>query len=371
MLRHLPVLIGALAVIGCGDDRNGENPGFSRPGTAPMHTLAPEPAGDGWLVSTPEAEGMDAERLGAIFESIRNGSFPGVDGMLVIRNQRLVAEGYFNGFDRDTIHELRSTGKSFISTLVGIAIDQGLLGIDDLLYQHIPDFERYRNVDAAKRAITLRHLLHMGSGLDCSDWIDQSPGHEEKMYDSRDWIRFMLDLRMAAEPGTRTSYCTGGVVLLAHVVSLRSGMELDDYAQQWLLGPLDIQDSKWRFSPDGRASGGTGFGLRPRDAAKLGALFANEGVWNGRRIVSESWVLATRESPVAFGTEGYGYLWWKRTFTVGNEPLESAFTSGNGGNYIFVVPSRELVVAFTGSNYNTARSDTPQQIMPRVLRALR
>ena len=103
----------------------------------------------------------------------------------------------------------------------------------------------------------------------------------------------------------------------------------------------------------------------------LGALFANEGVWNGRRVVSESWVLATRESPVAFGTDGYGHLWWKRTFTLGNEQLESAFTSGNGGNHIFVVPSREVVVAFTGSNYNSVRSDTPQQLMPRVLRALR
>ena len=211
----------------------------------------------------------------------------------------------------------------------------------------------------------------MNSGLDCSDWDERSPGHEEKMYDSRDWIRFMLDLRMLAAPGAQASYCTGGVVLLGHVVSQRSGLALDAYAQQWLLGPLNIQDSVWRRAADGRTTGGTGFGLRPRDAAKLGALFANEGEWNGVRVVSGE--LGAAHQP-ASGHAGFTGLWLPVVEDAASRMATGrsrrVFTAGNGGNFIFIVPSQELVVAFTGSNYNAARSDTPYQLMPLVLSAL-
>lgn len=369
MLRHLVAITLCFWTAGCGGGNNG-NSGFEYPDSPASISLAPENTGDGWIPSTPAAEGLDTAQLSSIFEAIRDGRYTGIDSMVVVRNQRIVAEGYFNGFDRDTVHELRSSGKSFISTLVGIAIDQGLLGLDDPLSQHIPDFEGYRHVDADKRAITLRHLLNMSSGLDCNDWDPSSPGNEEKMYDSRDWIKFMLDQRMIATPGTRSNYCTGGVVLLAQAVSQRSGMALETYAQQWLLGPLNIQESVWRRSPDGRATGATGFGLRPRDAAKLGALFVNEGVWNGTRVVSESWVMTTRQSPTTLRSQGYGFLWWKRNYQRGNTQLETVFAAGNGGNFVFIIPSRELVVTFTGSNYNTPRSDTPLEIMSLVVGAL-
>lgn len=358
-----------LLLAGCGGDP-GSYPDYEHLEEPAEYTLAPMSTGDGWQVATPSAEGFDVVALEKVFQSIGKGIFPGVDSLVVVRDQRLVAEGYFNGFGRETVHDLRSTGKSFISTLVGIALDQGLMGLDDPLSQHIPGFESHEHMDAAKRAITLRHLLNMSSGLDCNDDVADSPGQEEKLYDSRDWIGFMLDLRMIADPGTRTIYCTGGVVLLGQVVALRSGAALDDYARQWLLGPLDIEKAEWRRGPDGKATGATGFGLRPRDAAKLGALFANEGVWKGVRVVPESWVMTTRTSPGAFGSQGYGFLWWKRTFQHRGAQVDAVYAAGNGGNYVFIIPSLELVVAFTGSNYSTARTSTPHEIMPLVLATL-
>jgi CubicO group peptidase (beta-lactamase class C family) len=362
--------VSALFIAGCGGGDSSEYPDYENPRQPATFTLSPESTGDGWDVSTPAAEGMDAALLSGVFESITRGTFPGVDSVVVARNQRLVAEGYFNGFARETVHDLRSTGKSFVSTLAGVAFDQGLMSADDLLSQHVPGFENHRNMDADKRAITLRHLLNMSSGLDCDDWNEASPGHEERLYDSSDWVRYMLDLRMVAAPGTSPRYCTGGVVLLGHAVAQRSGMALDGSAQQWLLGPLDIQHAEWRRAPDGSATGGTGFGLRPRDAAKLGALFANEGVWNGRRVVSSSWVAMTRSSPVALGSQGYGYLWWKRSFARPGGTVDCVYAAGNGGNHVFIVPSLELVVAFTGSNYSNPRSDSPHQIMPLILGAV-
>lgn len=372
-LRLLAVIAATVLLQGCGggDSGYGGSKPDENPGLPPSVSLAPADLGDGWTLSTPGAEGLDPDAIGAILESIRDGRYPGVDSMLVVKNQRLVAEGYFNGFGPDSLHDLRSTGKSVTAALVGIAIEDGQLDLDDPVSQHLPDFESYAHMDDRKRAITLRHLLHMSSGLDCNDWIDSSAGNEERMYGTRDWIRFVMDLRMLVAPGTGTSYCTGGVVVLGHIVSLRSGMALDDYAQANLFAPLGIQQSNWRRSPDGKATGGGGLRLRPRDAAKFGALFVNEGVWNGTRVVPESWVLATRERVTFLGRDGYGFLWWKRGFPIGATIVDSSFTSGNGGNYIFTFPDLELVVVFTGSNYNDPKGDQPFGIVPAVLAALR
>jgi CubicO group peptidase (beta-lactamase class C family) len=211
----------------------------------------------------------------------------------------------------------------------------------------------------------------MQSGLDCDDWITSSPGNEARMYRTRDWVSFVLDLPMLAEPGEQSHYCTGGVILLGHVVSLSSGMDLDDFADQWLFGPLEIRQATWWRSPDGAATGGGGLRLRPRDAAKLGALYAAEGLWNGRRVVPEDWVLRSRQRMSALGGDGYGYLWWKRTFRRGATPEECFFASGNGGNYVFVFPTLELVIAFTGSNYDSPGSDYPFRFVEPLLGAIR
>jgi CubicO group peptidase (beta-lactamase class C family) len=360
--------VSALVISACGGG-GGFEPD-DNPGKPASVSLSPENTGDGWSTSTPADEGLNTQQLSGIFDSIRNGVFPGVDSMLVIRNQRLVAEGYFNGFDRDTLHDLRSTGKSFTSALAGIAIDQGLIDLDERVSQLIPNYEGYANMDDRKRAITVHHLLNMSSSLDCNDWDPGSPGNEERMYDRSDWVKFILDLRMVQEPGAVTSYCTGGVVVLGAAIAQRAAMGLDRYADTWLFGPLGVSSVEWRRSPDGSATGGGGLKLRPRDAAKFGALFANEGVWNGRRIVPESWVQTTRSSPVALRNNGYGFLWWKTTFQLRGQPLEAVFTSGNGGNFIFYIPTQELVVVFTGSNYNKPTSDTPLNIMPLVISAL-
>jgi CubicO group peptidase (beta-lactamase class C family) len=348
----------------------GPPPPDANSGLPPLISLSPEHTGDGWTVSTPAAEGLDESPLAELMEDLRANAHPGVDSLLVVRHQRLVAEGYFNGFGRESLHDLRSTGKSFTSALTGIAIGQRLVGLDDPIGQHLPGFENHAHVDDRKRAITLRHLLHMSSGLECNDWLPSSAGAENRMYNHRDWVKFVLDLPMVAQPGTLPAYCTGGVIVLGHILTLRSGMALDAYAQSQLFDPLGIQQSIWRRDADGRATGGGGLRLRPRDAAKFGALFVNEGMWHGVRVIPESWVLQTRERINTLGPDGYGFLWWKRTYLHGSLPLEAVFTSGNGGNFIFTFPSHELVVVFTGSNYDSRLTQQPFDLVRRVIAAL-
>jgi CubicO group peptidase (beta-lactamase class C family) len=356
---------------GGGSNSNAPQPD-ANPGLPETVSVAPVNTGDGWAVSTPAAEGMDSADVLDTLEAIRNGRFRGVDAMVVVRHGRLVAEGYFNGYGSETLHDLRSTGKSFTSALAGIAIEQQLFELEDPIATVVPQFESHANMDTRKRAITIHHLLDMRAGLECNDWNATSRGNEERMYDTRDWVGFILDLPMANDPGTFASYCTGGVVVLGQVIAWRSGMTLDAYAAAYLFGPLGIQQTSWRRGPDGSATGGGGLKLRPRDAAKFGQLYLNGGVWNGARVVPADWVTRSRERVTPLGNDLYGLLWWKRAFSHGGVTAESFFTSGNGGNFIFVFPALDLVAVFTGSNYNSPLGDQPFDIVGNfVLPAVR
>ena len=359
------LLIGAgLLTSSCGGDKEFYDVDVEKDRHIPASiSVAPENTGDGWNVSTPLAEGIDTASIQSTLDSIRTGSYDDVDSLLIVRHGKLVAEGYFNGYARDAVHDLRSAGKSFVSALAGIAIDKGLFALDDPIASLLPGFENHDNMSDRKRAITVNHLLNMRSGLECNDWEPGSPGQEERVYASRDWVGFMLDLRMTFDPGTVGQYCTGGVVLLGEVIARRSGMGLDAFAQANLFGPLQVPRAVWRPGPDDRATAATGMRLRPRDLAKLGQLYLDGGSWNGMPVVPSAWVARSQQRTLMLGRDWYGLLWWKRTFPGPTGPVECYFASGNGGNFTFVIPSLDLVVTFTGSNYNSTDSDLPFAIL--------
>ena len=321
------------------------------PGAAPTVTLSPPDTGDGWEVSTPDAQEMDVVRLEQALNSLRTNGSNGMDGIVVVRNARLVAEAYYNGYDRSTIHDVRSVTKSITSALTGIAIERGIIGLEDSIAQHVPNFERYP-VDDQKRAIRISHLLNMQSGLDCDDWIDSSPGNESKMYGKDDWVNFTLSLSMTAAPGARMTYCSAGVMLLGHIIAARSGMKLEDFSANYLFGPLGIQNVRWLHSPQGVTNANSTFQIRPRDAAKFGSLYLDGGRWKGLPVVPESWISRSFTQTGAMRGEAYGWLWWKTNFLVRGVVQPVLYASGNGGNLIFVLPTEQLVVVITASNYN-------------------
>jgi CubicO group peptidase (beta-lactamase class C family) len=367
------VIFSALLLVACGDGKEFYAIELEADKSVPPSaTIAPPDTGDGWNTSTPAAEGLDVAAVQGALDAIRNGGSPGVDSLLIARHGRLVAEGYYNGYARDAVHDLRSAGKSFVSALAGIAIARGLFGLDDTVASLLPGFENHAHMDDRKRAITVNHLLNMRSGLECNDWDDSSPGHEERVYRSQNWVDFVLDLRMAFEPGTQGQYCTGGVVVLGEVISRRSGMGLDAFAQSYLFGPLRVPRAVWRPGPDNRATAGTGMRLRPRDLAKLGQLYLDDGAWNGVQVVPSAWVERSQEHVITLGQDRYGFLWWKRSYPGGGGQVDSYFAWGNGGNFAFVLPTLDLVVAFTGSNYSSSAGDQPFSILAnRILPAVR
>ncbi|WP_224365169.1 serine hydrolase domain-containing protein [Hyalangium versicolor] len=358
----LPNLLGgvvlAIGLLACGHQRM-EGPGSP-----------PDALDDGWQVSSLEAEDMAPERLAELEQRIAAEEFPAPDSLLIARHGKLVYERYWNGFNRDKPHDLRSATKSLTSLLTGVALDQHLLpGVDTPILPLLLRYAPFKNADERKERITVRHLLEMRSGLACNDWEEGSPGQEEKMYDSKDWVKFILDLPMAEEPGQSTVYCTGGVVVMGALVEDAAGMKFPEFSRRFLFDPLGITHFEWQEADGGRTDAGGHLLLRPRDFVKIGQLMLDGGRWQGQQIVPESWVQESTVSERTLGDSRYGYLWWLNTFGIGGTPVEAWFARGNGGQYTFVFPSLELVATFTGSAYNEPESGQAIELVGRFVLA--
>ena len=238
---------------------------------------------DGWPTASPESVGLSAKRLQEMDELVRSGALKKITSLLVARRGTIVHETYFEG-DADTLRDTRSATKTITGTLVGIAVDAGLLpGARARVLPFFPEKQPVQNPDPRKDAITVEDLLTMSSVLECNDWNDFSRGNEERMYPVEDWIRFALDLPVrgfmrGSEPsqqphGRSFSYCTAGVVLLSGVLQRAAGKPADELARERLFSPLRIQDAQWVYSPLGLPMTGGGLRLRSRDLLKLAQLY--------------------------------------------------------------------------------------------------
>jgi len=342
--------------LGPGDPLN-ERMWYPRPHSRLGYSYAPpRNRDDGLPVGAVEGAPLDRARLQQMGEAIVAGRHPETHSVLIAHRGRLVFEEYFYEYDANMPHALRSATKSVVSALVGLAIAKGHL--KDVRQPVLPFFadeypEIANNTDA-KRRITVEHLLTMRSGLDCDDWNQASPGNESKMGRTNDWVKFTLDLPMRSEPGASTSYCSGGVILLGRLVEKLSRQPLASFARQQLFEPLGIHNFDWHFKPD-RSSINTfcQISLTPRDMLKIGLLYMNAGIWNGRQVVPADWVKMSTARHTSLGDTDYGYLWWRPYLEVPGGRHHGIMATGNGGQKIFLWPELELVVVMTAGNYNT------------------
>jgi len=329
--------------------------------TSPAQTSA----GD-WERAPLADGGLSETRLRSLEEAVHAGEFKKIGSVLVARHGKLTYEIYFEG-DATTLRDTRSATKSITGALVGIAIDKGqLAGVQAKILTLLADRARkLQNPDPRKASITVEDFLSMSSPLECDDWNDASRGNEERMYLVEDWAQFILDLpirgRMRVgekvEPppyGRYFSYCTGGVFTLSEVLEKGTGMRTDRYAQQNFFGPLGIKDAQWVYSPMNIPQTGGGLRLTSRDLLKIAQLYLNGGLWQGTRIVSESWVkVSTQPHAQIDEVTDYGYLWWLKSFKTGGKSYPAFFMSGNGGNKVVVIPSLDMAVVITSTNYGT------------------
>ncbi len=301
----------------------------------------------GWRDASPESQGVDSGLLIEMVLHILDNHYK-VDSIAIIRNGRLITDAYFHPFEKGKKHRIASCAKSITATLVGIALDKGFIkSVHQPLLEFFPD-KTIQNMNDLKRAVTLEHLLTMTSGLNPME--AKKPGWTD--VDGKaplaDWTRAVLDRPMTGTPGAEFKYNNGGSHLLSAIIQKTTKMNALDFAREHLFGPLGVTDVAWESDPSGVTIGGSRMWMTPHDMAKIGWLYLQQGVWDGARIVSSSWIESATRSRVDVRSsmavfKQYGYQWWI------DAPIGAHIAAGAAGQFIFVMPEKEMVVVFTGN----------------------
>jgi len=317
-------------------------------------------ASDGWKTGTPEEAGIDSAPLAEMFDFVRQQKIP-VHSVQIVRHGKLVLDAYFYPYRAGMRHDVASVTKSITSSLVGIAIDKGF--IRDVR-QPVINFFPSRSIgalDVRKQTITIEHLLTMQAGWDCG--FEPNEVRLFEMRRSANWPQFMLDLPMVAEPGARWAYCSGNCHLLSAVLTKTTATNALAFARRELFGPLGIEDVEWSADSYGYNHGWGDLQMHPRDMAKIGQLFLQRGRWNDRQIISEDWIREATRAHVerTINRDHYGYYWWVK----GSDYPGMFEAVGRGGQRINVWPAKDLVIVFTGGEFE------PGDIARFILKALK
>lgn len=348
MLGRTPCgwLTAALVFVACGGD-----------------TVEPEPGGPPnidlavpWITASVADVGGSGEVVAGGIERARLNDR--LRSLLVVKDGRLVVEEYFNGSQGD-LHDVRSVTKSVVSTLTGLVIERGDIGgADDTIGNYLDSL--VADLPPEKAAITIGHLLTMTSGL---EW-DESGGFGDytEWIQSDDHLGYILGKPLVADPGTVYNYNSGAVHVLGVVLEQATGEQLPELADALLFNHIGITRSSWEPLRDGYHNGGAGLDLRPRDLARFGQLYLQNGESAGNAILPREWTARSSAAQFAWRFDSgalrgisYGLLWW--VVPEAAEPLYFAW--GFGGQYVVVVPGMKMVMVTT-SDWRGAGAEARQ-----------
>lgn len=357
--RLLPIIV--LLIFNCSKDPVYKAPDIPSADNASEYPI-PEQTDDGLKTGRIEDAGIDADRLYKLIED--NGEY--LHSLLVMRYNKLVFEAYFHGdqmkmtspitwqtqaiqFNRDTRHYQASVTKSIMSALIGICVDQGLIeNIQVTLSSFYPEYASIFESDERKKKITLEHVLNMKAGFvwdGAATTTDMIGGRES-------WARYVLSQPVENEPGRVFNYNDGLSVLLGDIVTRVSGESSRFFAQEYLFDKIQINNPFWDVSRWGEVGGGWGLWITPRDMMKFGKLFLNDGKYDGESVISSTWVKKSKTRTSKDGVLYYCYHWWAREYKKNDRFHSALIAAGAGGQNIIVVPSLDLVVVFTGGDYD-------------------
>ena len=298
--------------------------------------------------STPEAQGISSRAIERMLLDIRE-TGADIHSMLIMRRGHLVFEQYFAPYTAETKHSMFSCSKTFTSMLIGIAQDKGLLSVHDHVMDFFPDVE-IAAVNDNLRAMTIENLLEMGSGHAQDTFGAMLQTENDK---DADWVKIFLNRPVDEEPGTHFVYNTGATYMLSAILTRVTGKSALALANEWIFDTIGIHDAEWAACPRGINQGGTGLRLTPRDMMRMGTLLLGRGRWGNKQLISNAYISAAQEKHIDNANPddpnqdpnwaaGYGYQVWKNAF--------GGFRAdGMGGQFIVVLPEREMVVVFTSA----------------------
>lgn len=374
IFKYFTWLLLSFILITCSDDNN---PVQTDSNNEPYQYTIPEQTDDGWKTASVEVVGLKLQPLVDMVNFVESTNRHQIHNVLILKENKLVFEKYFtaleynssppgNGtgtvsYNRNMLHYLASGSKSVTSVLFGIAVKEGFIdeNVDKKIIDYFPNYSSVLTGDKAN--ITVKHLLTMTSGLDFDESsypYNDYRNDVSRLFQESDPIRFVLSKSMHAPPGTVFHYNSGVTNVLGEIIRLQSSQTLLKFAEQYLFGPLGITKYSWSKIHDPYYFASGGLSLIPRDMAKIGSLFINNGQWDGKQIISQSWVEASTQSyttPDINLTNGYGYQWW-----VEEDMFMSA---GLGGQYMIVAPSINMIVVINCGYFDQAEVLSPFELI--------
>jgi len=327
-----------------------------------------------WPQSNPKSQGLDPEKIEFAFAEAEQRNH--IYCLLIVKNDSLVAEKYFRGYNRHSSFNVRSVSKSFLSAMVGIAFEQGILdSLNQSILHFFPEYV-HNGLDQRKWDISIEYLLQMRAG------IDSDVALYNQLHFSANWIRSTIELPLLDAPGTTFRYNTFLTHLLSGILTKASGMDTQTFARRNLFQGLNISLSDWATDPQGIYFGGNNMYFNARDLARLGQLYLHNGFLFGKQILSEEWIQKSLNNHInpagndwGHLTEyGYGYLWW-----LGNISGERVFLAlGYGGQFIINFPDHNMIIVTTANAYmpdwesaDTNERSTLELIANYIIPALR
>ena len=319
-----------------------------------LETYFPGNDGD-WKTDIPESRGINSvaseEAYKRITSNGRTYSF------LVVKDGYLVVEYYADGYDENSIFAFNSCTKSITSAVLGIAMDNGLVGdVTTRIAAYFPELEE----DGDKEDITIEHLLTMTAGWDWPEWSTWNYMLAPWVR-SENWVDFVLERNQLYSPGTMFAYNTGASQLLSAIIQKAAGIPEDEYAHAQLFDKIGMTSIHWDRDPQGVTLGGFGLYMTSRDAARFGLLYCSQGKWEEEQVVSEQWVNASTQKH-ANGHRyfsPYGYHWWVDTIGVSGKQIPMFYAMGFGGQYLFILPEINMVAVFASDPGSSANSVIP------------
>lgn len=300
--------------------------------------------------SIPEAEGVSSAGIQAFLDAVQRIPLA-LHSLMVVRHGKVIAEGWWKPYAPDLKHTLYSITKSFTSTAIGMAVDEGHLRLEDTVISFFPN-KLPEVVTPHLAAMQVRHLLTMTSGFDPDPWLSLETDNPSADYD---WAREILAHPVPHAPESRFAYQSAEMVLLSLIFQRATGENLHAYLKPRLFEPLGIEGEDWESFPQGDNTGGWGLRLKTEDIAKFGQLYLQKGIWKGRRLLSEGWIAqatSKQTDSVSFISnqvdweQGYGFLFWHSRHNTYR-------ADGVLGQFCIILPEEDAVIAITAEDDNT------------------
>jgi CubicO group peptidase (beta-lactamase class C family) len=291
------------------------------------HLARIEPWPDGLERVPPAVEGVSSTKILAFLEDAVSAGIE-LHGFMLMRNARVVAEGWWSPYRPDLMHMTHSVTKSVLATAIGMALDERRLAITDMVTSFFPG-RLSKNTPQNLQVMTVRDLLTMQTGHD----VETSGSSWRPLKTS--WVDAFFNIPVPHPPGTHWQYTSAASYMLSAILTTATGLTAEEYLRPRFFAPMGITNYSWDVSPEGYSSGGNGLSWTTADSLKLGALYAGKGRWNGQRLLSEHFIAEASRDQTG---QSYGYHWW-----MGEHGAYYAL--GRFGQYIVVFPQFDAVLA--------------------------